>query len=157
MLIDISSILNGSSISTTFEGTVTFKEEDVSKIDVRSIENCTVKGTVTKMEDDVYSLNYTLHGTMILSDALTLEELPYKFKISDENDYEIGNYLKISENLLDIYEVLWENVVLEVPLRVVKDETHKELEGDGWSLNMKSEGNSGLSELKKLLDLEEEK
>lgn len=156
-MIDISSILNGSSISTTFEGTVTFKEEDVSKIDVRSIENCTVKGTVTKMEDDVYSLNYTLHGTMILSDALTLEELPYKFKISDENDYEIGNYLKISENLLDIYEVLWENVVLEVPLRVVKDETHKELEGDGWSLNMKSEGNSGLSELKKLLDLEEEK
>lgn len=157
MLIDISSILNGSSISTTFEGTVTFKEEDVNKIAVRSIENCTVKGTVTKMEDDVYSLNYTLHGTMILSDALTLEELPYKFKISDENDYEIGNYLKISENLLDIYEVLWENVVLEVPLRVVKDETHKELEGDGWSLNMKSEGNSGLSELKKLLDLEEEK
>lgn len=157
MLIDISSILNGSSISTTFEGTVTFKEEDISKIDVRSIENCTVKGIVTKMEDDVYSLNYTLHGTMILSDALTLEELPYKFKISDENDYEIGNYLKISENLLDIYEVLWENVVLEVPLRVVKDETHKELEGDGWSLNMKSEGNSGLSELKKLLDLEEEK
>ena len=157
MLIDISSILNGSSISTTFEGTVTFKEEDVNKIAVRSIENCTVKGAVTKMEDDVYSLNYTLHGTMILSDALTLEELPYKFKISDENDYEIGNYLKISENLLDIYEVLWENVVLEVPLRVVKDETHKELEGDGWSLNMKSEGNSGLSELKKLLDLEEEK
>lgn len=157
MLIDISSILNGSSISTTFEGAVTFKEEDVNKIAVRSIENCTVKGTVTKMEDDVYSLNYTLHGTMILSDALTLEELPYKFKISDENDYEIGNYLKISENLLDIYEVLWENVVLEVPLRVVKDETHKELEGDGWSLNMKSEGNSGLSELKKLLDLEEEK
>lgn len=157
MLIDISSILNGSSISTTFEVTVTFKEEDISKIDVRSIENCTVKGIVTKMEDDVYSLNYTLHGTMILSDALTLEELPYKFKISDENDYEIGNYLKISENLLDIYEVLWENVVLEVPLRVVKDETHKELEGDGWSLNMKSEGNSGLSELKKLLDLEEEK
>lgn len=156
-MIDISSILNGSSISTTFEGTVTFKEEDISKIDVRSIENCTVKGIVTKMEDDVYSLNYTLHGTMILSDALTLEELPYKFKISDENDYEIGNYLKISENLLDIYEVLWENVVLEVPLRVVKDETHKELEGDGWSLNMKSEGNSGLSELKKLLDLEEEK
>ena len=139
MLIDISSILNGSSISTTFEGTVTFKEDDVNKIAVRSIENCTV------------------HGTMILSDALTLEELPYKFKISDENDYEIGNYLKISENLLDIYEVLWENVVLEVPLRVVKDETHKELEGDGWSLNMKSEGNSGLSELKKLLDLEEEK
>ena len=157
MLIDISSILNGSSISTTFEGEVTFKEEDIKKIAVENIEKCTVKGTVTKMEDDVYSLNYTLHGTMILSDALTLEELPYKFKISDENDYEIGKYLKISENLLDIYEVLWENVVLEVPLRVVKDETHKELEGDGWSLNMKSEGNSGLSELKKLLDLEEEK
>jgi len=157
MLIDISSILNGSSISTTFEGNVTFKEEDINKIDVRSIKECTVKGTVTKMEDDVYSLNYSLHGTMILSDALTLEELPYKFKINEENDYEIGNYLKISENLLDIYEVLWENVVLEVPLRVVKDETHKELEGDGWSLNMKSEGNSGLSELKKLLDLEEEK
>lgn len=157
MLIDISSILNGNSISTTFEGKVTFKEEDIKKINVQDITECKVKGSITKMEDNVYSLNYTLMGTMILNDAITLEELPYKFKITEENDYEIGNYLKINENSLDIYEVLWENVVLEVPLRVVKDETHKELKGDGWSLNMKSESNSGLSELKKLLDLEEEK
>ena len=98
-----------------------------------------------------------MSGTMMLEDALTLELLPYKFNIEDENDYEVGSYLKINENLLDIYAVLWENVVLEVPLRIVKEEKDVTMEGNGWSLNKKSDNNSGLSELSKLLDLEEEK
>ena len=49
---------------------------------------------------------------------------------------------------------MWENIVLEVPLRIVKEEKETILEGDGWSLN-KVENDSPLSDLKELLDMEE--
>lgn len=157
MLIDITPILKGICINVNFEGNPVFDMDDLKKTDIKELKDVHVKGTLTKIEDELYTVSFSMSGTMMLEDALTLELLPYKFNIEDENDYEVGSYLKINENLLDIYAVLWENVVLEVPLRIVKEEKDVTMEGNGWSLNKKSDNNSGLSELSKLLDLEEEK
>ena len=52
---------------------------------------------------------------------------------------------------------MWENIILEVPLRVVKEDANFISEGNGWSLveeNDKEEVNSPLSDLQKLLDME---
>lgn len=156
MNIDISKILNGTQGNVTFDMDVIFNKEDISKTSIKELNDCHVSGSVTKLEDNLYNLDYILEGTMILEDAVSLEPIPYKFKVNDENDYEIGNYLKINENLLDIYEVLWENVVLEVPLRIKKDDNDSIIEGDGWSLNKPIINNSGLEGLQKLLDVREE-
>ena len=157
MFVDISKILNGNTISTDFDIDLVFDRKDLDNIGIIDIVNSKASGKITKLDDNLYDIYYEIKGDMILPDAVTLERVSYPFYIKDENEYEIGEKLKISENLLDIYEVLWENVVLEVPLRVTNDDSDKVLEGNGWSLNKPFINGSGLEGLKNLLDLEEEK
>ena len=51
---------------------------------------------------------------------------------------------------------MWENIVLEVPLRVVNEDAEFTKEGNGWSLVIENERNveSPFSDLQKLLDME---
>jgi len=51
---------------------------------------------------------------------------------------------------------VWENIVLEVPLRVVKEDASFISKGECWSLKDENEEtfSSPLSELKDLLDME---
>ena len=157
MYVDISKILNGNAINTPFEVELNFKNEDLDNMNIIGLTNGVASGTVTKLDDEVYDISYDIKGILVLSDAVTLQRVDYPFHVSDENEYEIGEKLKISDNLLDIYEVLWENVVLEVPLRVTNSDGNNVIEGNGWSLNKEVINNSGLEGLKNLLDLEEEK
>ena len=72
-----------------------------------------------------------------LLDSMDLEEIdyPFNFEISEvlsENDDEKDkNELKT----LDIMDILWQNIVLEVPISVRKNPDKKyNLEGEGWEL-----------------------
>ena len=38
------------------------------------------------------------------------------------------------QNSLDLEEVLWQNIVLEVPIRVTKTDKTNKTKGDGWEL-----------------------
>lgn len=157
MNIDITDLLNGKKLGIEIDADVIFRKEDIENTTMLELKDCHVKGHIIASEENIYSISFTLKGIMTLEDAVTLEKIPYNFFIKEENDYEVGNYIKINDNFLDIYEVLWENVVLEIPIRIVKEDSLTELEGNGWSLNKKVNKDSALSELSKLLDMEEEK
>ena len=60
------------------------------------------------------------------------------------------------QNSLDIFSIVWENIVLEVPLRVVNEDAEFTKEGNGWSLVIENERNveSPFSDLQKMLDME---
>ena len=73
---------------------------------------------------------------MVLEDAITLEPINhhFKFKINDvisSLGEEINKSLEKSQNTLDINELLWENIVLEVPISVTNDK-NVDLKGNGW-------------------------
>ena len=55
-------------------------------------------------------------------------------EILEENDENLTKYFEKSQNILDIIEFLWENIVLEVPIRVTNT-TGVHLKGQGWELN----------------------
>ena len=71
MLIDISSILNGSSISTTFEGTVTFKEEDVNKI-INNMEG--MQNYKVSPKSSLFGLNLAMPGRKVKNVSTNVEE-----------------------------------------------------------------------------------
>ena len=62
----------------------------------------------------------------------------------------------ITQNMLDLRSIVWENIVLEVPLRVIKEDASFIKQGDGWNLvdKYESQTNSPFSELSNLLDME---
>lgn len=115
---------------------VDFPSDFYRNMDVREIKDVKVTGTISINNLDEIETNLEVSGTFILPCAITLEDVLYDFKTNIEEI--LGNfndfYLK-NKNTLDILPFLWENIVSEVPIRVVKEgvsvtNTH----GDGWEL-----------------------
>ena len=127
--------------------------------DILSLSPIKVKGTIVRKENDDLELddfiNVTIKGEMNLNDSISLEEVTYPFTINYE-DFIEKNCLK-NENILDILDFLWENIVLEVPLQFTKVRDLSKFHGDGWRLihedDLRKENNP-FSDL--LKDFEEE-
>ena len=106
---------------------------------IKDLSKVKVVGSIKYNVIDEVVIDLDVSGEMLLSDAITNEPIKYPFSIKilenlaeiDEND---AKYLEKSKNILDIIEFLWENIVLEVPIRITKS-TGVSLHGDGWQLN----------------------
>ena len=94
---------------------------------------------------------------MYLSDAVTLEEIKYPFDIEiEETISDNDEYFCIENNKMDLKEFVWKNIVLEIPIRVVKESNEdKTLEGEGWSLNKEQEETNAFSKLNELFEKDE--
>ena len=132
------------------------------KLGVLSSKNLWVKGNLEKKNNEEFYLDMELTGELYLPDARTLEPVlfPLKIKISekiDECNETIREYFEKSKNTLDIMGILWENIVLEVPISISKGNLEKTY-GDGWELvsKTKEEIDPRLAPLRKLLDSEKE-
>lgn len=131
---------------------VTIPAELVSSSTIRRLNNIHFNGYIDKLIDDSYELIGNITGTMVIPDDITLEDYEYDFTSEIEENFD-----ETSINLqktLDITDILWQNILVEVPLRAVnpKNENIK-LEGDGWRLISEEEiktENNPLSELKDL-------
>ena len=98
---------------------------------------------------------------MILPCSVTLKDVlyPFSFKIDgilEEIESENEYFLKKSENTIDIFPIIWENILMEIPMKVVSDEAKDyTAEGNGWKLiteeNSHEEINPALAKLKDLL------
>lgn len=157
-MIDLNPLFNGIKSIIEFDENINFDLEDLKSTSIKDLSNVKVKGNITKISEDSIDLKMEIKTTMTLEDSVTLEDISYPVnihynKIIDSNAMD-DEYCKILQNRLDILPIVWENIVLEVPLRVVKEEKETIIEGDGWSLN-KVENDSPLSDLKELLDMEE--
>ena len=73
---------------------------------------------------------------MVLPCAVTLKDVDYEFDTEfEENLGKFEEIYKKNKNTLEISDILWENIVLEIPIRVVSDEiVPSNTSGDGWEL-----------------------
>lgn len=127
---------------TNFEGT-----------DIQKMTEVKVTGTITKDVADDYLINLNIQGTMTLPDSLTLEPVEYPFDINvDENLEEVAENFKKSDKTIDILPIIWENILMEIPIRVTgKNSKTLKTEGEGWSFVEDNPGtNNSLSKLKDL-------
>ena len=127
---------------TNFEGT-----------DIQKMTEIKVTGTITKDVADDYFISLNIQGTMTLPDSLTLEPVEYPFDINvDENLEEVAENFKKSDKTIDILPIIWENILMEIPIRVTgKNSKALKTEGEGWSFVEDNPGtNNSLSKLKDL-------
>lgn len=162
MNIDLSLLHSQTVKEIDISGTYTIPKEYCQDPSVRKVENISVIGRVYMAEsiDDpdelVDYIEAKITGTIILEDSISLEELDYP--ISIEYDDILEENCKKCENTLDIFQFLWENIVLEIPLRFTKVEDLSKFHGDGWRLisedELQKSNNNPFSEL--LKDYKEE-
>ena len=96
------------------------------------LKDLILKGRVFKDSTDIITLQATMSGIMIIEDSISLEPINYEF--SCELDEELQETLEKLENSLDITDILWQNIMLEVPLKLSYVENFDEYQGDGWKL-----------------------
>ena len=115
---------------------INFEEDTYKDTDIRELKNLHVSGLISVDYEDNINLELNLSGTMILPCAVSLQDVEYKFDTEIEES--IGKFDEIyknNKNSLEISHILWENIVLEIPIRVVAECVKpSNTSGDGWEL-----------------------
>ena len=118
---------------------ISFDEEYLRVSEIKKLDNVHVSGRIyySLTKEVIFAGN--VNGNMILVDGYSGDLIDYPFNIdldeilanfSDE-DEKMG---KKPKNSLDLKEVLWENIVLEVPIVVSKDNKVKTKKGEFWEV-----------------------
>lgn len=131
MKIDLRKLYSLASVDV--DGTITFPEERLKGAGIIRLEDVSVHGKAIINYEDEIELDLDLSGKMYLPCAISLEEVEVPFATKIE---EIIGENNINNNFyLDLSDILWENIVLEIPIKVVKEGVHLETSsGKGWSV-----------------------
>jgi len=156
MKYDIIRLNNNIVKSIEVNETYSFTEEELRGTDLLKLDNVKIEGEITKNSLGNIELNLDVEGVMQLPCAITLKPVNYPFntQISGEIDELMENFDEKERNFqnsIDILPIIWENILMEIPMRVVSEEAENNnipKEGDGWKfVTEEEEKTSPLSEL----------
>ena len=121
------------------DSTISFGEEYLQVSAIKRLDNIKVSGRIyySLTKEVIFAGN--VKGNMTLVDGYIGDLIDYPFNIDldeiladfSEEDEKKG---KKPQNSLDLKEVLWENIVLEVPIVVSKDNEVKTKKGEFWEV-----------------------
>lgn len=136
MKIDLTKLIFNNLHRIPVQGEIIIPSEMLENTDIRRISPVKVNGFVSNNEEN-YELDINITGEMVLPCCRTLKDVNYPFdihidEIIDENN---DNSLEIIQNSLEIFPIVWQNILVDVPLRVLAPDAKDEpIEGDGWRL-----------------------
>ena len=166
MNIDLTKLVTNNQEEIQVQENFEIEEERLKSSPIHALKTPFLEAKITKLYDGNYEIEGKITGIMILADDITLEDVEVPFESNfDEKFNEVGeneeNNLKIIQNRLDITDFLWQNILVEIPLKVKsKHSENLTLKGNGWRLvteeELKKSNNSPLSELSKIFDSRKE-
>lgn len=121
---------------------ITFPVEMFEKFSqINNLKDVTVQGTgnLDVKEKRLY-VELSIKGIMVLPCALTLDEVDYPFDIQTQEVFSfekpdpLEEVHEVKKNMVDLTPVVFENIMLDVPMRVVKEEASIQVEGKGWKI-----------------------
>lgn len=161
MNVDLTELNNGLVDKVDININYSFNKEQLTGTDVRKLDDLKITGYINKDVMNNLYIELSANGEMILPCAVTLNDVkyPFSFEISGELEQiieEIEDFSKKSENSIDIFPIIWENILMEIPMKVVSEEAKNyKAEGNGWKLITESDAheeiNPELAKLKELL------
>lgn len=136
-----------------------FSKEQLEGTELFSLDDVTIQGRIFLDSLREVSLSLTIKGVMILPCSITLKPVSYPFHIDIEGNVqelleEMEENTKKIENSLDILPIIWENILMEIPMKVTSpDAKDIQLEGEGWKFVTEEENKETNPALEKLKDL----
>ena len=100
--------------------------------EIQGLSPIHVNGVIYWNDNDELTADLQITGTMKLLDAIDMQEVDYPFAVTLSE--EKIKKKKKDQNTLDLNELLWENIVLEIPLKYTKVEDFSNIQGTGWKL-----------------------
>ena len=113
---------------------VLIEDNIYNKMNVKKMEPVKVSGIIKINYENNIELDLDLNGTFIMPCEITGEDVSIPFNTHIEDEI-LENNLN-NDFYLDLSNILWENIVLEIPFKVVKEGAKIKCQhGDGWELS----------------------
>ena len=154
MLIDLNELNSKSVIEFNY---VVYKDDELDKR-IFDLKDAFVEGSIRLNYENNITVEFNFFGKMIIEDSISLEKVPYEFNINFKENLDdiieiYDNCYDNEKNILDLKMILWQNIVLEVPISYTKV-IDANLKGNGWELvNEKEKSKEVDPRLKKLEEL----
>ena len=159
MIIDLIKLKSGIIDKIDIDNDINIDEEYLQNTEIIEFKQLHINGYITKNIDS-YNLTAKVYGTMVLPCSVSLKPTDYDFSIEIDDNIaklyeELGKTLKNDENTIDIFPIIWENILMEIPMRIVNENIDDaKLNGDGWRVVTEQEESESVNpELLKLKDL----
>lgn len=139
MIINLTKLITNLSNEILIDDEVTIDESYLKNTDVKDISKVKINGKIKPYENN-FELILNIKCTLTLVCSISLKDVKYDITIDineiigDNNeDMEIEENNKIINNSIDLIPIIWQNILLEVPLKVISPDVEvKNLQGDGW-------------------------
>ena len=137
MLIDLTKLINGTSNSIAIVCNVNIDKSYLEGSDIKDISTVHVTGDISPFNDN-FEVNLNIKCTLVLVGSISLNDVNYDIDINiseiiGENSVKFEENNKIINNSIDLIPIIWQNIILEVPLKVVSPDIEvKNINGDGW-------------------------
>lgn len=137
MNIDLTKLITNIEDSIKIDDTIKVDKEYLNNSEIKDISDVKISGSISPFNED-FEINLNIKCTLVLICSISLNDVPYDIDINineiiSENDVNLEENNKIINNTIDLMPIIWQNIILEVPLKVVDPNIEvKNITGDGW-------------------------
>ena len=125
-----------------FDETLSFPSEmfhNLSQINGLKDVHVVGQGRLDTKNHQLY-VDFQIDGEMILPCAISLEDVNYPFHIESSTIFafykpsEDEEVIEVKKNVVDLTPVIFQEIMMEVPMRVVKEGASLKTHGQGWKV-----------------------
>lgn len=161
MKFDLTRLNNNIDKFISINETYSFNLNEFTGTDLLKLDNVSINGEFFKNSLGNIELNLEVDGIMVLPCAITLKPVdnPFSININGELDELLQEFDEKQinfQNTIDILPIIWENILMEIPMRVVSEEARNSdinMSGNGWKFITEEEEKANpFSELMDYID-----
>lgn len=158
MLIDLTKLMYSQVDEISIDNKIDIPKEYLEGTEIKDISKVKVNGIITE-NGESFDINLNIKCNLTLICSISLKDVNYPVDInidemiSDQGDLE-EDFYKIINNSIDLLPIIWQNILVEVPIKVVSPDIEEEnIYGDGWKFVTTEEENKEIDpRLSKLKD-----
>ncbi len=103
--------------------------DGLSSSDIIDIALVDVDISISKLDMNTFQFDYVIHADLGLACALTLERVPYVMDLNVSETYSTeaddDDIYPIEGNTIDTKEIVWIQILMNIPIRVVRDDAYE--------------------------------
>ena len=149
MIINLTKLLTNITDEIIIDDEVDIDKTYLENTDIKDISKVKINGTIRPYQTS-FEVFLNIKCTLTLTCSISLKDVKKDIDINinemigeetEDIEYEENN--KIINNTIDLIPIIWQNIILEVPLKVISPDVDvKNIEGDGWKFITEEEVNS---------------
>ncbi len=135
-------LLNSPKATIFFDEGIVFEQKFISKINhLRELQDVEVNGQLMyDAQSDIATCHFEIQGVMIVPCSITNEDVEYPFSTSASQVFAFHkvskdeDVIEAKKDMVELMPVIFQNIILEIPLKVTKEGITQYPKGKGWEV-----------------------